>query len=76
MQGYVSKEVVCPFYKMEQAAKIRCEGFSRACSIQISFCNRERLLFHKARYCNRFEGYPECPLYPAIYGQYGEEEYT
>lgn len=74
MQGYISKEVVCPFYKQEQAAKIRCEGFCKSCSIQVSFSNRERLIQHKDRFCNKIEGYHDCPLYPAIYGQYGEEE--
>ena len=75
MQNYVSKEVVCPFYKQEDATKIRCEGFSKCCSIQTSFSCRERLILHKGRYCNSMEGYPECPLYPAIYGQYGEDDY-
>lgn len=73
MQGYVAKEVVCPFYKQEEATKIRCEGFSRSCSLQTSFSCREKLIGHKKRYCNSMEGYTECPLYPAIYGQYGED---
>jgi hypothetical protein len=73
MQGYVAKEVVCPFYKQEDGAKIRCEGFSKSCSIQTTFCNRDNLVMHKGRYCNEMEGYTKCPLYPAIYGQYDEE---
>lgn len=75
MQGYVSKEVECPFYKMEQATKLRCEGFSKCCSLQITFSCRDKLIRHKRKYCNEIKGYTECPLYPAIYGQYGEEDY-
>lgn len=73
MQGYISKEVVCPFYKQEEGVKIRCEGFSRSCSLQTSFCNKEKLLNHKGRFCNSMEGYTRCPLYPAIYRQYDED---
>jgi hypothetical protein len=73
MQNYVSKEVVCPFYKQEQATKLKCEGFSKSCSLQTSFCNRARLLIHKECYCNNIKGYTRCPLYPAIYRQYEED---
>lgn len=75
MQGYESPHTVCPFYKQEKGFKIRCEGFSKNCSLQTSFCNKDRLLMHKERYCNSIEGYMDCPLYPAIYGQYGEDDY-
>ena len=74
MQGYVAKEVVCPFYKQETPTKIRCEGFSKACSLQTSFSCNEKLVMHKARYCNSIRDYHRCPLYPVIYGQYKEED--
>lgn len=77
MRNYVSKEVVCPFYRQEEldhgqnrATKIRCEGFCKACSFQISFGRREELINHKERHCNSFEGFPKCPLYPVINKQY------
>lgn len=70
MQHYISKEVVCPFYKQEDAAKIFCEGFCKSCSLQTSFTRRELLQMHKERHCNSFKGYPECPLYSVINKQY------
>lgn len=73
MQNYVSKEVVCPFYKQEEATKIRCEGFCKTCSIQISFGRRDELINHKERHCNSFKGYPKCPMYPVIAKQYDEK---
>ena len=73
MQG--QKEVVCPFYHKEVGVKILCEGFSKSSSLQTTFNCRDKLIAHKHRYCNSMEGYPECPLYPAIYGQYGEDDY-
>ena len=70
MRTYVSKEVVCPFYKQEEATKIRCEGFCKGCSLQISFTRNELLLLHRDRHCKSFEGYPKCPLYSVINKQY------
>ena len=70
MQNYISKEVVCPFYKQEEALKIKCEGFCKSCSIQTSFTKRELLQMHKETYCNKIKGYQRCPLYPVIVKQY------
>lgn len=70
MQNYVSKEVVCPFYKQEEATKIRCEGFCKITSLQTSFIRREQLIAHKESYCNKMKGYPLCPLYSIINKQY------
>ena len=74
MQKYQSKEVVCPFYHGEDAErnKIFCEGFCKLCNLQTTFNNGPQLLAHKARYCNTFKGYPQCPLYPVINKQYEE----
>ena len=70
MQNYVSKEVVCPFYKQEEATKIRCEGYCKTTSLQTSFAKKELLALHKERHCNSFKGYPKCPLYEVICKQY------
>lgn len=73
MQNYVSKEVVCPFYKQEEATKLRCEGFCKTTSLQTSFECRAQLIAHKDRHCNSFKGYPKCPLYSVIMRQYDED---
>ena len=73
MQHYVSKEVVCPFYKQEEATKIFCEGFCKTTSLQTSFTRNEHLITHKERHCNSFKGYPLCPLYSIINKQYEVE---
>lgn len=70
MQKYISKEVVCPFYKHEESRMLRCEGFCPSCTLQITFEKRDRLQLHKNVYCNRFKGYPHCPIYPVINKQY------
>lgn len=70
LKHYVSKEVVCPFYRQEDGLRLYCEGFDPCCSLQVSFSGRDVMRSHKHRHCNSFRGYPECPLYPAINGQY------
>ena len=74
MVGNLDKYAVCPFYKQEQGCKLYCEGFSKVCSLQTSFKNHDALVAHKKRYCHSMEGYSHCPLYPAIYSKYGEEQ--
>ena len=73
MQGYVAKEVVCPFYKQETPTKIRCEGYCKTTSLQTSFEHRAHLVAHKQRHCNSFVGFPKCPLYALIMKQYEEK---
>lgn len=70
MKGYISKSVICPFYKQDEGLKIRCEGFCASCSLQISFGNKETLLLHRKIHCESFDGYLKCPLFPVINRQY------
>lgn len=51
MPNYSDKYVLCPFFHEEDHAKIRCEGFAKGNSIQVSFENKELLKAHKRRYC-------------------------
>lgn len=74
MQNYVSKEIVCPFYKQEEGLKLRCEGFSKYCSLQISFVSRQDLKDHENTFCKSIRKYPECPIYPVVYHQYEDNK--
>ena len=69
MRNYVSKEVVCPFYRQEKGLQLHCEGFDPSCSLQVTFAHRGGMVSHKRRHCNTFD-YPDCPIYPAINAQY------
>ena len=69
MRNYVSKEVVCPFYRQEKGLQLHCEGFDPSCSLQVTFAHRNGMVSHKRRHCNTFD-YPDCPIYPAINAQY------
>lgn len=74
MPNYSDKYVLCPFFREEDHAKIRCEGFAKGNSIQVSFENKELLKAHKRRYCYTIAKHRQCPLYPVINKKYEEEE--
>ena len=66
----VVTDVVCPFYHAEDGLKLRCEGFCRTVTLQLSFENKEQKQIHKHRHCMDFKGYYKCPLYPVINKQH------
>ena len=66
----VVTDVVCPFYHRDDGLKVRCEGFCKTVTIQLSFKNKEQKQIHRHQYCMDFKGYPKCPLYPVINKQY------
>jgi hypothetical protein len=72
MKVYQSNYVKCPFYHQENGPKIKCEGFCKSCTIQITFDRKESLQMHREIYCENFDGYPKCPLFPVINKQYEE----
>lgn len=74
MKHYCDKYILCPFYKQEDGVRLFCEGIGKGNSIQLSFENKELLKAHKRRYCYTIAKHMQCPLYPAIYRQYEEEQ--
>ena len=66
-------DIVCPFYHAEDGLKVRCEGFCKTVTLQLSFASKEQKQMHKHQHCMDFKGYPKCPLYPIINRQYEEE---
>lgn len=74
MKNYMDKCAVCPFYSQEEPMKLHCEGYSVGTRFHIIFDCKERKKAHKKKYCNNMDGYADCPLYPAIYEQYREDD--
>ena len=77
-KGYIDPYVVCPFYKREEANKIRkihCEGFCEGIHIHIYFDNKEHKKAHKKNMCKSKDGYKECPIYKAVEYHLREVEY-
>ena len=70
MRKHVSNEVVCPFYKYEEDSVLICEGFAPVCDLHVTFRGSRSKCNHKELHCDSFKGYPKCPLYPLINGQY------
>lgn len=63
-EEYISKSVLCPFYKRESAQEIKCEGFGEGMVNHIAFADKAQKREYKARVCNG--DYEKCRLYRAL----------
>lgn len=68
MKGYVSKEVVCPFYHYEQSNGIVCEGFAADTTIKTIFADEKARKIFRARHCKG--DYKQCPIAIADFKKY------
>ena len=51
MRQYVSKYVVCPFYRKEEAKKLFCEGVEDGTGLMIQFDSQEHRFQFRERFC-------------------------
>lgn len=72
MSMYVSKYVVCPYYIRHNDNRICCEGTDETNAISLNFGDIKDLKEHERKYCNRFDGYPNCLICRALDGKYTE----
>lgn len=64
--------VMCPFYKGNDAMKLRCESFLDGATNAINFQSAEGLNFHMTEYCSKH--FRCCELYRAIReAKYGDD---
>lgn len=71
---YESSEAVCPFYKMESATTIWCEGLEAGGQVQIVSANAKKAARRKARFCRR--NWKQCyiaKILTQIYEEGGEK---
>lgn len=74
MKNYMDASVVCPFYSQEDNLKLHCEGFNIGTRIHLCFDCKERMKYHKKKYCHNVDGYHNCPLNKVIMPQYKEDD--
>lgn len=70
MDANVDTDVVCPFYHADEGVRVKCEGFCKSNTLQISFCDKAQFKTHKYNHCCNMKGYKRCPLYDVINRQY------
>lgn len=71
MKGYVSKEVICPFYHREDEVGIYCEGVNDESTIKLLYPSREAKGRYRRENCSK--SYKKCPIAVMLYQKYGED---
>lgn len=74
MSSYISKRVLCPFYKDAPQGKqtIMCEGLEKNTSIHLAFGNKKRQFEYMEEHCCK--EFDSCRIADMLYKKYDEEE--
>lgn len=74
MSSYVSKYVVCPFYRRHNDNRICCEGTDESNTINLVFIDSKEQKRYSRDLCGSISGYVTCPIYQTlIANKYTEE---
>lgn len=60
MSKYISKYVVCPFYRRNDTNRICCDGVDRTNTINLVFEHKEEVLKYQREYCNDILAHNDC----------------
>lgn len=66
--GYMSVEVLCPFYLREEKQKVLCEGVEDGMGTHLTFETPEWKRLYKDRYC--CNNYKTCRVYKMLEEKY------
>ena len=70
MSQYVSKYVVCPFYRKHSDNRICCEGTDDDNTINLVFGDSKRLKEYGLSFCNDSKCYKGCMVYQMLNQKY------
>ena len=62
MSRFVSKYVVCPFYRRHDNNRICCEGTTDDNTINVVFGDSKKLKEHTVTYCEDISNYKRCQV--------------
>lgn len=60
MSQYVSKYVVCPFYRRNDTNRICCEGVSNSNTLNLVFETKAKTLEYERHFCNDIIRHKDC----------------
>ena len=72
MSRYISKYVVCPFYRRHDDNRICCEGTTDENTINLVFENTKKQKEYGERYCNDMDWCKSCMIYHMLDRKYPE----
>lgn len=70
MSQYVSKYVVCPYYRKHSDNRICCEGTDDSNTINLVFEDSKRLNEYNMCFCNDMKCYKGCMVYQMLDQKY------
>lgn len=73
MSKYISKYVVCPFYRRNDTNRICCEGVSLGNTINVVFESKNDMLGYERFFCDNMDNHPKCLIYQMINSKYEKE---
>lgn len=72
MSRYISKYVVCPFYRRHDDNRICCEGTDDDNTINIVFNDTKKQKEYGIQHCNDMEGCKDCMIYQMLDLKYSQ----
>lgn len=74
MSQYVSKCVVCPFYRRHNDNRICCEGTDENNTVNLVFEDCREMKKYTVNFCNDIQCHKGCMLYQMLDSKYPKEE--
>ena len=74
MSSYISKRVLCPFYKDAPQGRqiVMCEGVEKQTSIHLAFGHKKQQFEYMEEYCCK--DYDTCRIADMLYKKYDDED--
>lgn len=70
MSKFISKYVVCPFYRRHDNNRICCEGINNDNTINLVFGDSKKLKEHTVKYCEDMNNYDRCRVCKMLSDKY------
>ena len=70
MSKYISKYVVCPFYRRHDNNRICCEGINKTNTINLVFEDSKKQKEYALQHCNNIDGCKQCKIYQMLDSKY------
>lgn len=74
MARYISKYVVCPFYRRNDTNRICCEGVSFENTLNIVFESEKGMVRYEKRFCDSMDHHKNCLVYQMLNRKYEEAQ--
>ena len=71
MRYFVSRNVLCPYYRREQSCKLHCEGVKQDTALEVSFSTQKSYKDYRLQFCCK--AWESCRVAQMLNQKYEEE---